>query len=292
MLNIRKTDYYELIRYFHNGTVPDYYSKFTRKKTYPLKYFLPQSFTFAYEDILVAGTGKNEIVTIDVQNVPLQLLKTIAIKSPDLEIPPQIAAQPVSGELSGDFTTNLYNLNTSGENAVITNPILGKIKGNKLAGSFQYGEGYLALQDVEFQQGKSTYQLKGNLIQKNNDIQIDGKLSVEQGQIQNILTALEIFELTDLSDPFGDRKYAKSQDLYSPYPNNSNPLFSLNFQDTGIWQQLRKLASIQAWAKLKEEGRVVELVAGHVGEEAVDDRADHPVDVDRRVRRGYLTPRN
>ncbi len=217
--------------------------------------FLPQAFTFTHDNILVEGTGKQEIIQVKVSDFPLELLKTIAIKSPDLEIPPNYAVQPLSGKLSGDFTSNLYNLNTSGKNLVITSPILGKIKGNQIVGNFQYGEGYLAVQDVQFQQGTSSYQLKGNLVQKNGDIEIDGDLSVEQGQIQDVLVALEIFELTDFGKPLGDRNYAKSQDLYTQSSSTSNPLFSLNLQDTEIWRQLQKLAEMQAWLNKKEQER-------------------------------------
>ena len=223
------------------------------------KDFLPQSFTFSQGDILIEGTGKQEIVQAKVQNFPLELLKTIAIKSPDIQVPPNYAAQPLSGKLSGDFTSNLYSLNTSGENVVITSPLLGKIKGSKIVGNFQYGEGYLAVENVKFEQGTSKYQLQGNLIQKNDDIKIDGNLSVEQGQIQDVLVALEIFELTDFGKPFGDRKYAKSQDLYNSPSPNPDALFALNFQNTAIWQQLQKLAEIQAWLKQKEQERQNDL---------------------------------
>nr|MDJ0649692.1 translocation/assembly module TamB domain-containing protein [Xenococcaceae cyanobacterium MO_188.B19] len=217
------------------------------------KDFLPQSFTFAHDNILIEGTGKHEIVQLQAQNVPLELLKIIAVKSPDLEIHPKLAAQPLAGQLSGDFTTNLDNLNTSGENVVITSPLLGNIKGNQITGSFQYGEGYLALDDLKFEQGISKYQLQGNLTQKDDDIKIDGELSVEEGEIQNILIGLKIFELGDLSNPFGDREYGKSQDLDPQSNSIPNPLFALNVQDRAIWQQLQKLAGIQAWINQKEE---------------------------------------
>ncbi|MDJ0533705.1 MAG: translocation/assembly module TamB domain-containing protein [Xenococcaceae cyanobacterium MO_207.B15] len=215
--------------------------------------FLPQSFTFSHEDILVEGRGKQEIVQVKVSNFPLELLKTIAVKSPDLEIPKNYAVQPLSGKLSGDFTTNLYNLNTSGKNVVVTSPLLGKIRGNQITGNFQYGEGYFAIQDVKFQQGTSKYELQGNLVQTNGDIEIDGNLSVEEGQIQDILVALEIFELTDIGKPLGDRNYATSQDLYDQSSSTDEPLLSINLQDRAVWQQLQNLAQIQAWFKQKEQ---------------------------------------
>ena len=77
--------------------------------------FLPQSFTIVNDDLAIEGTGKAEIVELLVSNVPLELIRTIAVKSPDLEVPEKWAVQPLAGELSGSFTSNLDTLATSGK---------------------------------------------------------------------------------------------------------------------------------------------------------------------------------
>lgn len=219
--------------------------------------FLPQSFTVKNNNILIEGTGKQEIVDVTVANIPLELVKTVAIKSPDIEIPPSVATQPVSGELSGNFTSNLNTLATSGENVVITSPLLGKIQGNQIVGNFQYADGYLALQDAQFQQGSSTYQLTGSIVQKKDDVKFDGIVSVDRGQIQDLLLALEIFEITDLNNLFGDRNYAKSADLYATDSNTptDNPLFTIDTENAAIWQQLKLLAEVEAWLNYTEQER-------------------------------------
>ena len=224
--------------------------------------FLPQSFTIVNDDLSIEGTGKKEIVELLVSNIPLELLRTIAVKSPDIEVPEKWAVQPIAGELSGSFTSNLNTLATSGKNVVITSPLLGKIRGNRIVGDFQYADNYLALQNVQFQLGESIYQLTGDVVQQNDDIDLDGMVSVEQGEIQDILTALEIFEITDLSNIFGDRNYAKSADLYqsSANPSAEEPLFNIDTKDASVWEQLSILAEIQAWLKYNEQQRQEESI--------------------------------
>ncbi|VEP18087.1 conserved hypothetical protein [Hyella patelloides LEGE 07179] len=220
--------------------------------------FLPQSFTVKNNNLSIEGRGKQEIVRVKVTEFPLDLLKTIAIKSPDIQVPDNFVIQDISGELSGNFTSNLNTLATSGENVVITSPLLGKIKGNRIVGDFQYADNYLALQNAQFQQGDSKYYITGDLTQKEDDIQLNGKVSIDQGQIQDILVALEIFELTDFSNAFSDRNYGTSADLYQPPPEppvEENTLFNIQTNNAPIWQQLKLLAEIQAWLNYTEQKR-------------------------------------
>jgi len=240
--------------------------------------FLPQSFAIKHPDFSVVGTGKREIIEVEVANFSLELLKAIALKSPDLEVPENFAVQPISGNVSGHFTSNLNTLSTSGEKVTITSPLLGKIKGNKAVGSFQYAENYLALQDFQFQQGDSNYELSGDVVQKDDDIDLNGVLSINQGNIQDLLVAFEIFDLTDFGKGFRDRVYAQSVDLYNSstkanpensakadpensseeIPENSpvkNSLFGVGTNNTPVWNQLTKLAEIEAWLNYTEKKR-------------------------------------
>jgi translocation and assembly module TamB len=226
--------------------------------------FLPQSFSVKKGNISVQGTGEQEIVQLRVKRFPLELLKTIAVKSPDLNVPESFAVQPLAGELSGKFISNLNTLATSGENVVVTSPLLGKIKGNQIVGEFQYADGYLALQNAQFRQGESNYRLTGDLLQTENDLELNGKVAIEQGQIQDVLVALEIFELTDFSNLFGDRNYGTSADLYQPPlkpPIERNPLlFGIQSNDASVWEQLKLLAELQAWLNYTEQERQADSI--------------------------------
>ncbi|MDJ0590594.1 MAG: translocation/assembly module TamB domain-containing protein [Pleurocapsa sp. MO_226.B13] len=221
--------------------------------------YSPVAFAFTHDDLSVVGTGKREIVEIKTQNIPVELLKTIALKSDDFELPENIAIQPVDGELSGKFVFNLNTLATSGENVVIESPALGSIRGDLLQGDFQYIEGYFAIQDVEFQQRNSTYKLEGNLKQQPDDIEVDGRVAIDGGQIQDILIALQIFELSDFSRIFSDRGYGDAEDLYQS-TSKTPPLFDVGLKDVTIIEQLHVLSAIQAWLNQQEQERQTALI--------------------------------
>ena len=202
---------------------------------------LPQFFSLQNQDLVVIGKGKQEIVQAEVTNFPLELLKIIAIKSPDLEIPENIAVQPLIGKLSGNITSNLDTLDTVGENLEITSPAFGRIAGNKLTGNFNYTNNSLAIQDVEFRQGKSIYQLTGNIVPQENDLNLSGTVSVKQGEIQDVLVALEIFELRDLGNLSGDRKYSEIEDLAL----DTSPL-TIGQDINSVWKQIELLSKTQS----------------------------------------------
>jgi translocation and assembly module TamB len=223
--------------------------------------FAPQTFAIAQDQIQVAGTAKQEILTISTEKIPVELLKTIALKSDDFQVPKNIALQPIDGKLSGDFTFNLNTFATSGENIIIDAPAIASIRGDRLKGDFQYADGYFALQDVEFKQRNSTYKLEGGLAQKPDDLAVDGQVSIQGGQVQDILIALQIFELTDFNRIFRDRAYAKAADLYkSPTVPNQSPLFQLGLKDAPVLDQLQLLSAIQASLNSIQKQRQTALI--------------------------------
>lgn len=217
--------------------------------------FAPQTFVFTHDHMVVEGTGKEEIMEISTQNIPVALLKTIAIKSDDLTVPENLAIQPINGDLSGDFIFNLNTLATSGKNVVIESPALASIRGDLLQGDFQYVDGYFAVQKGEFQQRNSIYQLEGSVTQKPDDLEVNGQIAINGGEIQDILVALQIFELTDFSRIFSDRQYSKAQDLYQSHSSSPPaPLFKLGLKEADILEQLQLLSAIQAWlAEIQQE---------------------------------------
>ncbi|MGL5075355.1 MAG: translocation/assembly module TamB domain-containing protein, partial [Waterburya sp.] len=231
--------------------------------------FAPQTFAIAkrtrrgiaQDNLKVEGTGQQEILDISTYNFPVQLLKTIALKNQDFQVPKNLALQPIHGKLSGDFTLNLNTLATSGENIIIDAPAIASIRGDRLKGDFQYADGYFALQDVEFKPRNSIYKLEGGLAQKPGDIAVDGQVSIQGGQVQDILIALQIFELTDFSRIFRDRAYAKAADLYkSPTETNQSPLFQLGLKDADVLDQLQLLSAIQANLKSIQKQRQTALI--------------------------------
>ena len=225
------------------------------------KNFSPLAFAIAQDYLLIEGTGRDEIVNITTRSLPVKLLKTTALKSDDIDIPEDLALQPVDGELSGEFTVNLNTLATSGNNVIIENPALASIRGDRLEGDFQYADGYFAIQDVEFRQRNSIYKLDGSLSQKPNDLELDGTVTIDGGQIQDILVGLQIFELADFARIFKERNYGNASNLYlPPVPSGQPALFDVGFEDAPIIEQLQLLAAIQAWLAAVEQERQTAFV--------------------------------
>lgn len=225
------------------------------------KNFSPLAFAIARDYLLIKGTGREEIVDLTVNSLPLELLKTTALKSDDFALPENLALQPVDGELSGEFTVDLNTLDTWGNNVVVENPALASIRGDRLEGDFQYTDGYFAIQDVEFRQRNSIYKLDGSLRQKPDDLELDGTVTIDRGQIQDILVGLQIFELADFARIFKERDYGDANDLYlPPVPSERKPLFGVGLKDAPVIEQLQLLAAIQAWLASVEQERQTAFV--------------------------------
>jgi translocation and assembly module TamB len=223
--------------------------------------FSPVSLAFVQDYFAVTGTSESEILNLTTANVPIELLKTMALKSEEFAVSKNLALQPVKGNMSGDFTFNLKTLATTGTNVVIENPALASIRGDRLAGNFQYVDGYFSVQDAEFEQRDSIYKLTGNLSQKPDDLELDGQVTVDGGQIQDILVALQIFELTDFARIFSDRTYGKASDLYQPATSpQKQALFDLGLKDAPVFDQLQLLSAIQAWLASAQKERQTALV--------------------------------
>ncbi|MGB5635266.1 MAG: translocation/assembly module TamB, partial [Waterburya sp.] len=223
--------------------------------------FSPLALAIAQDYLLIKGTGKKEILNLTTQNIPLELLKTIALKSDDIEVPENMAPQAVDGELSGDFIFNLNTLAASGENVVIDHPTFASIRGDRLEGDFQYTDGYFTIEDVEFKQRNSIYKLKGNISQKPDDIELDGQITINGGQIQDILVGLQIFELSDFARIFRDRTYGNADDLYlSPVSAERQALFDVGFKNAQVFEQLQLMSAIQAWRASLQQKRQTAFV--------------------------------
>lgn len=223
--------------------------------------FSPLALAISQDYLLIKGEGKKEILNLTTKNIPVALLKTIAIKSDDIEVPENMAPQAVDGKLSGNVRFNLNTLEASGKNIVIDNPALASIRGDRLEGDFQYIDGFFGIQDVEFKQRNSIYKLKGEISQKPDDIELDGQISINGGQIQDILVALQIFELSDFARMLSDRAYGNAEDLYLPgVTPESRGLFNVGDQNTKILEQLQLLSAIQAWLASIEQKRQTAFV--------------------------------
>ena len=217
----------------------------------------PQSFSIKFDQTVVNGSSQGERLRLTTENVPIASLKDLA-NALNAPLPEAVAAQRLSGELSGDFTLNPATLAVDGEIA-IAQPAIGRLKGDRFTGNVTYANDQLALRDGLFQQGESRYRLDGRLDQATDAPQFQARVNVAQGQVQDILETLEIFELADLSRGLKAPQYGNSADLY-PSGEAAPPLFSVGLPGATVENQLRRLAEVDTQLERERQQREAALL--------------------------------
>ncbi len=200
--------------------------------------YQPISFLVRAKGAVATGTRSGQELLVSVQNFPIDTIKTFAPTTP-------IASQPLSGRLSGELAVNLNTYGISGSVA-IANPIFGSLKGDSFTGTFQYANGVVVLKDGQFKQGDNQYLLSGNITQTPKGPQFQAQLKVAQGELKDVLTALQIFNLSDLSRGFSAPVFGKAADV---------EVTRVGMPEAPLQTQLRRLSEIEALITQEREQR-------------------------------------
>lgn len=163
---------------------------------------------FSVKGNQASGTGKTQgnKLSINIEKLPL---KTLGVQLPS-QTP--IGTGVIEGELSGYLLINQQTLATSGELA-ITNPKIGRITGEHLQAKFNYANSTIKLARSELIKGDSRYTFAGNIITDAKSPKIQANINIKQGLVQDIITALQIFEIQDIQGRKATQTYGKSNDL-------------------------------------------------------------------------------
>ncbi|MCC5642824.1 translocation/assembly module TamB domain-containing protein [Nostoc sp. CHAB 5824] len=199
----------------------------------------PKSFLVKWQQASATGNVQGNDWALKVANFPLQIL--------NLTPPPvtRLGAGKITGLLTGDLLFNQQTLAATG-NLAIANPQIGRLKGDRLAAQFRYGSGKGTLASSEFVKGKSSYALVGTFAQSPKGPQLQGKLNVNQGEIQDVLTVAQIFDLQNL--PGGSAEiYGTAADL------NTTPQGA---QNQPLLTQIQRFSEIEALVAEQEEQRL------------------------------------
>ena len=167
--------------------------------------YRPNNFTVRLDEAIATGRTQGENLSVNVENFPLRVLNLSAPANPYL-------TGPVSGILSADLTVNPDTLAAQGDVAV-AQPGIGRLQGDRLAAQFRYGNGGGTLTNGEFVKGQSRYALTGSFNQTAKGPQFQGTAKIAQGNIQDILSALQIYDFEDLQRGFQPPDYATAADL-------------------------------------------------------------------------------
>ncbi|MEH2314269.1 MAG: translocation/assembly module TamB domain-containing protein [Nostoc sp.] len=199
----------------------------------------PKSFLVKWQQAFLTGNVQGNDWALKVANFPLQIL--------NLTPPPitRLGAGKIAGLLTGDLLFNQQTLAATG-NLAIANPQIGRVKGDRIAAQFRYGNGKATLASSEFVKGKSSYALVGTFAQTPKGPQLQGKLNVNQGEIQDVLAIAQVYDIQNLqggSAPI----YGTAADL------TTNPQ---GVQNQTLLTQIQRFSEIEALVAEQEQQRL------------------------------------
>ncbi|MEG5174735.1 translocation/assembly module TamB domain-containing protein [Microcoleus sp. B3-D7] len=195
--------------------------------------FLPTSFLIQRGESVARGQTEGETLRVNLSDFPLAALNL----SPGKEV----GLGPITGTVSGQVNVpgwkmplNPATLQASGQIA-IAQPAIGYIKGDSFQGEFSYANGSATLTNGIFRQGSGQYLISGN-VQTGANPQFAGKVNVQQGNLQQVLAALQYFNLGDLARGLKPPVYGDSGDVQT---------VAVGEPEAPLIVQLRRLAEIE-----------------------------------------------
>jgi len=213
----------------------------------------PRSFTVQRGQAVAVGETQGQNLAVNVKDFPIAIL--------NLTPPPDtvLGQGRVAGNLTGNFTVNRTTLALSGGQVTIANPEVGRLRGQEFTADFTYNNGTISVKNGRFIQqtqdrrgnpiaNPSSYVFSGDFTPTASTPQFNGEVTVNQGKVQDVLMALQIFELQDL------------QRGGQPLPDVPNPEAELQtvpvgLPDKPLLAQLRRLAEIKALLEMQRSAR-------------------------------------
>ncbi|MEH2031903.1 MAG: translocation/assembly module TamB domain-containing protein [Nostoc sp.] len=199
----------------------------------------PKSFLVKWQQASATGNIQGNDWALKVANFPLQVLN---LTPPAMT---RLGAGKIAGLLTGDLLFNQQTLAATG-NLAIANPQVGWLRGDRIAAQFRYSNGKATLASSEFVKGSSSYALVGTFAQTPKGPQLQGKLNVKQGQIQDVVAVAKVFDLQNL--PGGSAAiYGTAADLTTtPQGAPNQPLLT----------QIQRFSEIEALVAEEEQQRL------------------------------------
>ncbi|MEB3217156.1 MAG: translocation/assembly module TamB domain-containing protein [Nostocales cyanobacterium 94392] len=190
--------------------------------------------TFAY------GQSQGDILALNVNQFPLQLLKL------PLPVNRYLGSGKIAGTFDGNLQINQKTFATASGNIAIKKPEIGRLKGDNLAAKFSYNDDNFVITQGEFTKGESSYMIAGRVNDLTNKPQIQGKLNIKQGKIQDVLTALQIYEFQDIQRSFEEPTYGTASELET---------IEIGLPNQSLSTQLRRFSEIKRLLTLQKEQR-------------------------------------
>ena len=202
--------------------------------------FLPTSFLVKRGESVASGQTEGETLRVNLSDFPLAALNLSPGKDAGLG--------PITGTVSGQVNVpgwkmplNPATLQASGQIA-IAQPAIGYIKGDSFQAEFSYANGSATLNNGIFRQGTGQYLISGNLKAGANP-EFAGKVNIQQGNLQQVLAALQYFNLGDLARGLKPPVYGKAADVQT---------VAVGVPEAPLIEQLQRLAEIEEILKQQQ----------------------------------------
>ncbi|MGB7060341.1 MAG: translocation/assembly module TamB domain-containing protein, partial [Geitlerinemataceae cyanobacterium] len=179
--------------------------------------------------VQISGRRKGDRLTLTLNNLPLSPF--------DLQPPESSGLRPpITGAISTDITWNLATGTGSGS-LQLDRPTIGLLAANSFQSQFQYTGNSLVLRETALSKGESEYLLSGRVDNLNKDPQFDGEVKISQGQVQDVLTALQWFDIDDFARGLQPAQYSDPAQF---------DLYSVGIPEASLFAQLRRFSEIEA----------------------------------------------
>ncbi|MGD1809730.1 translocation/assembly module TamB domain-containing protein [Dapis sp. BLCC M126] len=208
--------------------------------------YFPTAFLVKRDQAKLAGVteGANFLVTLE--KFPLGLLGIAPAEQFGIGAVTGVASAKIA--LSDLRTFDLNSIKANG-NLAVTKPGIGYIDAESFTADINYAQGKANLNDGTLLLGESRYVLQAMVDINSSAASFNPKfaatLNIEKGEAQDILTALQWFDLEDIGRGIATPNYASAADVQTSaagFPEN-----------TPVIMQLRRFAEIQALLKQQEE---------------------------------------
>ncbi|XTZ11819.1 MAG: translocation/assembly module TamB domain-containing protein, partial [cyanobacterium endosymbiont of Rhopalodia inflata] len=184
--------------------------------------------------ITVKGNLQGDRLVANIQNFPLKQLKLSPISDYGL-------TDCLGGKVNLNLEIDLLTLTGRG-NLVIINPSLGKFFGDDLQINLVYQNNYITLTNTTLKLGQSIYNIKGGVALKTGEIQ--GNLRVDKGYVQELLSALKIYDFDSILNFLQFKKDSSThfEQVIPQSVKNINTL--LSEQVNQLWENDKKIREV------------------------------------------------
>jgi translocation and assembly module TamB len=157
--------------------------------------YLPTTFELRQQageqsPIAIRGELKGEELVTKIEQFPLDILKIAP--GLDYSIPGFL-----SGKVATEIVINPFTLEGRGK-LTIDNPSIGFIEAKKFTADVLYQDNIARLQSATLALGQSLYAVQGSLNLRSGEV--DGRLNIEEGRVQDLLIALKLSNVERLLD--------------------------------------------------------------------------------------------